>query len=772
MSAAIERIGTSVPRRDDAALLRGEGRFISRLARRDDLRLLVIRSPLPHGVLNGVDLGAALATPGVLLGLTASDLARNGPLPAADLTGQSLPAHQTVLAADRVRYVGEPVAVLVGRDFAALRAAARLVRLDIAPLPPLADIGSALHPGAAPLRDGMANGVHRLSHDVGDVDQAFGAASLRLSGTFRFHRVAAMPLEPRGVRAWTDSGSGQLHVCATTQIPGAARDALAQLLGCDGSDIVYEPVALGGGFGCKEAFYPEEVLVAAAALRLGRAVRWQETRPEHFVGTVHGRDSRVDIRIALDAAGIVTALELDGQSDIGAGYSFASNSPGAAMGAMVRGPYRIPNHRATTLSVTTNKAPLNVYRGAGHPQAVFAMERMMDRAAAATGLDRLEIRRRNLIGRDGFPHDRGVSYPGAGRIVYDSGDFERCLDEAAEAIGYHGFAARRAAFEADHPHLRLGLGLAMLVELTSTGPDETVTLRADQSGRVVVETAAVEMGQRSAGALAQILSDLLALAPDRIEIRHGRPISRSGGGSFASRGASVIGAAVADGATRLVGTALLRAARQFGIAEDRLSWRDGGVDGLPGRNAPLELGELVALIGETELSVTGEVAVPMSSFASACHAAVVSVDVETGVVAVLDYAVAHDCGRLLNPAGVDDQIVGGVMQGIGATLFEAIVYDAQAMPRTGSLMDYPLPVAANAPRFHLRHVETPSPVNPLGFKGAGEGGFVGVPAALAGAIEHALRQFAVRLDDDGPYTPSRVLGLLRNTSSQPPSEST
>lgn len=772
MMALAQHIGSSVPRRDDAALLRGDGAFFSRLARADDLRLLVIRSPLPHATIRCIDLGQALEAPGIVLGFVAADLVRNGPLPAADLTDASLPAHQSVLATDRVRYVGEPIAILVGASLDALRDAARLVRLDLLPLPAVATIADALAPGAPLLRDGLANAVHPLHHDVGAVDQAFAEAELVLDGRFRFHRVAAMPLEPRGVAAWTDAATGRLHVAAATQIPGAARDALADLLGLDRDRVAYEPVALGGGFGCKEAFYPEEGLVAEAARRLGRRVRWQETRTEHFSSTVHGRDSRVHLRMALGADGVVTALDLDGQSDIGAGYSFASNSPGAAMGAMVRGPYRIPNHRATTVSVTTNKTPLNVYRGAGHPQAVFAMERLMDRAAAATGLDRVEIRRRNLIARHAFPHDRGVSYPGAGRIVYDSGDFERCLDEAVDAIGYGDFSARRAAFERDTPHLRLGLGLAMLVELTSTGPDETVVLRACRDGMVTVDTAGVELGQRAGSALTQILSDRLSLTPDSIRIHHGQPISRSGGGSFASRGASVIGAAVADGAARLVDLALERAARQFDIAIDRLAWRDGGIVGLPGRNAPLELGELLSLTGEAEFAVIGEVSVPQSSFASACHAAVVSVDVETGTVAVLDYAVAHDCGRLLNPAGVDDQIIGGVMQGIGVTLFEEIVYDGAAMPHTSSLMDYPLPVAANVPRFHLRHVETPSPVNPLGFKGAGEGGFVGVPAALAGAIEHALSAFAVRLDDDGPYTPSRVLGLLHSPAPQPPSEST
>ena len=764
---AILRIGASVPRRDDEPLLRGHGAFFSGQVRSSDLHLLVVRSPLPHATIRQVDLTAALAAEGIVLGLVAADLLRNGPLPAADLTETSEPAHQTVLAADRVRYVGEPIAALVGTSTAALRDAMRLVRLDLVPLPSVASIADALRPDATMLRDGIPNSVHRLHHHVGEPEARFAAAERVLEGSFKFHRVAAMPLEPRAAKAWRDGTTGKLHVTATTQIPGVARDSLAELLGLAPEQLCYEALSLGGGFGCKEAFYPEEVLVAEAARRLGRPVSWQETRQEHFQSTVHGREGQTIVRLALAADGIVAALAVEGQSDIGAGYSFAGNSPGAAMGAVVRGPYRIPHHRAETASVTTNKTPLNVYRGAGHPQAVFAMERMMDRAAAATGLDRAEIRRRNLIGRLSFPLDRGVAYPGAGRIVYDSGDYQRCLDAALDAIGYDAFGARRAAFETAHPHLRLGLGLGMLVELTSTGPDEAILMRADADGMVTIESASVELGQRSGSALAQICSDRLSIAADHIRVVHGRPISRSGGGSFASRGASVIGAAVADGAARLTETAVQRAATYFGVPISSLAWRDGGVAGVPGRNAPLNLATLLALTGEAALQVVGEFLVSASSFASACHAAVVSVDIETGVVAVLDYAVAHDCGRLLNPAGVDDQIIGGVMQGLGATLFEAIVYDSAAMPRTASLMDYVMPVAANVPHFHLRHVETPSPLNPLGFKGAGEGGFVGVPATLVGAIEHALSEFAVSLSEDGPYTPSHVLGLLRKTLPQP-----
>lgn len=760
-------IGGAMPRREDAELLRAGAPFFADLPRPDHAHMVVIRSPLAHGHILSIDVSAAQAVPGFRLALTAADLRRNGPLPSLDRSEASLPAPLTVLADGRVRYAGEPVAAIVADTEAAARVAAASVRLSLDALPAVLAPAEALETSAPSLHGEAGNAVHTLEHRVGDPEAAFASAALVLEETFAFHRVSATPLEPRGAAAELDPETGRLTIAATTQVPGIARVALAELLDRDVDDILYEPLRLGGGFGLKEALYPEEVLVAVAASRLGRGVVWQESRSEHFVGAAHGRQGSARVRMALDGEGIVTALSVDGLSDIGAGYGFAGNSPGAAMGGMIRGPYRIPAFQARTRSVTTNKTPLNVYRGAGHPQAVFAMERMMDKAARTLGLDRTLIRRRNLIGKDAFPFDRGVSYPGAGRIVYDSGDYERCLGEAMAAIGADGFAARRDAFEAENPGCRLGLGLAMVVELTSTGPDETVELSVDAAGRVQVATAIVAIGQGIESALTQVLSAALGLDTDDIAVHCASSLLRhSGGGTFASRGTSVGGAAVADGAEKLKRAAIALGAELHPEAGAALDWAEGGLVGIPGRNAPLSLAELVAAAGSERLAVTGSFTVPASTFASACHAAVVSVDVETGVVDVLDYAVAHDCGRVLNPHGVDGQIIGGVMQGLGATLYEDLAYDAAGTPLVRGLLDYPLPVAANVPRFHLRHVETPSPLNPLGFKGAGEGGFTGAPAAIVGAIEDALRDQPVSLTDDGPYTPARVLTLLRDACRQ------
>ena len=748
------RVGEDMPRREDVPLLKGDVRFFAASRSRAEAAMLILRSGHARGIIEALDVASAREVAGVLMVLTAQDLVGNGPLPCVDVSASPSSTFQTVLAEREVRYVGEPIAAVVAATREAALNGLAALRVTIVPRAPILSVEAGAE-------------VHVLRPAAGDADRAFAAADHVLAGSFNFHRVSACSLEPRGVEACVEGNPPRLIVRATTQIAVAARDHLAKLLCLAPEQVVYEPLRLGGGFGLKEAFYPEEVLVATAALRLGLTVRWEETRQEHFIASSHARQGRAHVRIALTRDGEVTALDVDGRSDIGAGLGYVGNSPTVMLGAMIRGPYRIPHFSTRTASVLTNKTPLNVYRGAGHPQAVFAMERMMDKVARTLGIDRVEIRRRNLIPRDAFPYPRGTPDPGGrGSIVYDSGDYERCLDEALAAIGAEGFEVRRTAHRHEHKTERLGLGVSIMVELTAGGPDETVALDVGQNGRVTIHSAPVEMGQGAESALAQVLSASLGIDVEDIVVRFGDNKNLpSGGGAYGSRGAAICGAAVAAAAEHLKGAAIGLAAEVAGLPAASLDWGDGGVIGLVGRNEPMRLDELLARAspGAVErLAVTGTFAVSGSNSASAVHAAVVAVDVATGMIRVLDYAVAHDCGVILNPRGVDGQIIGGVMQGIGSVLNENLPYTEDGRPLTRGLMDYPLPVAADVPRFHLRHIETPSPINPLGLKGAGEGGFTGTPAAMVSAIEDALREFGVELDDDGPYTPSRVLALIRD----------
>ncbi|MFV0245730.1 MAG: xanthine dehydrogenase family protein molybdopterin-binding subunit, partial [Qingshengfaniella sp.] len=719
--------------------------------------MAVLRAPVAHARINALDTQAATRMEGVDLVLRAADLPATPPLPMIGAEEDQGPARQPVLARDRVLYAGQPVAAVVARTARIARAARDRIELRLTPLPVRLKAETARR--APPLHGDTAS-VFTLTQQAGDPDTAFAEAALVLDETFHFHRLSHNPMEPRGALC-TGHRNG-LRVAATSQVPGALCAAICGELGLPATHVTFEPLRLGGGFGCKEAVYPEEILTAVAAQRLACPVRWAETRAEHFQAAAHAREGQARVRMALRRDGTITALTVDGLSDIGAFFGFGGLLPGCAMVGMVRGPYRIPGFKGRTRAIPTNKSPLNVYRGAGHPQAVFAMERMMDKAARALGLDRIEIRRRNLIPADAFPCDRGTAYPGAGPIIYDSGNYPACLDQALEAIGAADFPARRASHEATHPHCRLGLGLGMMVELTATGPDETVELIADASGRVTLRTGCIEIGQRAGNLLTQILSDALDLPADRIRIDHGCPVTGQGGGTYASRGAPVIGAAALDAATALKRAAIARHAAAQGLAPDQIRWTDGATQG-PEDTAPMDLGTLARLAGPDGLNVTGVFHVPQSSFASACHAAVVSVDLETGVTEVLDYAVVHDCGVALNPRGVEDQIIGGVLQGLGATLFEDLPFDDQGRPVPTGFLDCPLPVASNIPRFHLRHVETPCPFNPTGAKGAGEGGFTGTPATLVSAIDDALSAFDLRLTDDGPYTPSRVLDLIQSS---------
>ena len=478
------------------------------------------------------------------------------------------------------------------------------------------------------------------------------------------------------------------------------------------------------------------------------------------------------MRAALDAAGIVTAVEADCLADIGAAYSLFSNTPSAAV-ATLRGPYRIPHFRSRSRSVVTNKTPLNVYRGAGYPQATLAMERIMDIAAARLGLDRAEIRRRNLLQPEAFPVDRGVAYPGCDTMVYDSGNFPALLDSTLEAIGYRDFAARRERAAEAHDNaaaaeVSLGLGLAFVVEMTAGGGVEPARLRLKADGRLQLLSGITAIGQGSETTMAQILSDHLGLPTDMIEVLAGdTDDSPDAPGTFASRGATMGGNAACR-----AGDALIREARQLaaelrGLHVDDVAWKHGAL-ALRGSDQPLTLtslrhaAEARGIDARRRLDVTARFDDSGAGYASACHAAIVSVDRATGVIRVLDYAVTHDCGRVANPLLVDGQIMGGVVQGLGASLFEALEYSGAGLPLCKTYMDYVLPSAATAPRFILRHIETPSPLNPLGMKGAGEAGCSGAAAAIVNAIADALGPEVTLPGGSGPFTPPLVLELLHN----------
>ncbi|MET0314435.1 MAG: xanthine dehydrogenase family protein molybdopterin-binding subunit, partial [Hansschlegelia sp.] len=541
--AAGRLVGTPVPRMEDARLLLGQARFVADIEAPRMLSMAVVRSPSAHAALNAVDVSAALAVPGVRLALTGEDIVSFGKLPSIDLSGPGNVAMQRMLAVGRVRFAGEPVAIVVADDPWIASQAAALVRLDLTELPFVLDAEQAAE-GQSPTvlyPELGSNVIHTCRQSVGDPDAAFAAAHLVVEETYRIHRYVAAPMETRGVLADPTGQGGRVTLTSSTQFPHLLRAFLAGVIGMAEADIRVIAPDVGGGFGVKCEFYPEEALAVVAARKLGRPVKWIETREEHFVATTHAREQVHHVRAAVDADGIVTAVTLRSVTNNGAVAATLSVTPASISSAMLRGPYRIPNYRAESQSVVTNKTPLAVYRGAGHPQAVLCMELTMDRIARETGIDRVELRKRNMLTPADMPSDRGTAIVLAGAVVYDSGDYPACLDRALELAGWADRAAREAEVRARG---RLpGTGIACFVEETAIGPYETGHVRVDGGGKVTVLTGASPHGQGTATAIAQLVADELEIGMDSIVVRHGdTDVVTDGVGTFASRGGAIAGA--------------------------------------------------------------------------------------------------------------------------------------------------------------------------------------------------------------------------------------
>jgi carbon-monoxide dehydrogenase large subunit len=768
MNASTRGFGQRRQRREDMPLLNGTARFLADLIEPDMAVMRVIRSPHAHARIRRID-GAELEHDSRCLGfLTAADLPPNlGLLPAEDLLPTSAAVHHPILAQDIARYAGQPLAIVLARDAYDADDLAERVPIDYEELEPVMNVDAALGRGRTPTLlypDLGTNVVHETNQLVGDPDGAFARAAVVIEQVFAFPRVTACSMEMRGAIARLEPDTGRYLVHSSTQIPQVLRNELARISGVPRERLRVVAPAVGGGFGAKEAIYPEEILVLLAAMRWGVAVCWTEDRAESFSATVQGREEQLVVRAAVTHDGIVTALEADCLADIGAAYSLYSNTPGAAI-ATLRGPYRIANFRSRTRSLVTNKPPLNVYRGAGYPQATLAMERLMDRAARRLGLDRADLRRRNLLAPDEFPVARGVSYPGCAAIDFDSGNFPLCLNSTLDAIGYGGFESRRQAVSDGHA---LGLGLSFVVEMTALGPKEPARVRLREDGKLDLLSGITPIGQGSETTLVQVLADHLGLPEPLIVFRGGdTDDAPDAPGTFASRGATMGSAAACAAGSRLVEQARRLLAELRNVALENIVWTQGALLDRCGTAPPISLEELGTLAhaagidATRRLDATAEFEGTGDAHASGCHAAVVAVDLATGIVLVVDYAVTHDCGRVANPLLVDGQIMGGVVQGLGAALFEELVYDAAGVPLVRGFGDYVLPTAATVPNFMLRHIETPSPLNPLGMKGAGEAGCTGAAAAIVNAIADALAPFGVAPVGAGPFSPSHIRTLLR-----------
>ncbi|MFS0691556.1 xanthine dehydrogenase family protein molybdopterin-binding subunit [Streptomyces nitrosporeus] len=775
-------IGRPVPRVEDDRLLRGRGRYVDDIALPGALEAAFLRSPHAHARIDSVDVSAALAAPGVLAVWTGADLAdlppmlnkeelRIPPGLAALLDPVVRMTPMPLLAREKVLYVGQPVAVVFAENRYLAEDALELVEVAYTPLDVLVDPELSLGAGAPLLHPDLPdNTAVAVAARTGDPDAAFAGAHTVVRERFEAHRYVASPIETRAVSAQVDPYSGRLTIWSGTQTPHRVRDAVAHTLGLEPSSVRVVAADVGGGFGQKGVLYVEELVVPQAARVLGRPVLWREDRNENLTAASHAREQIHHIELAADAEGRIVGVRDRILVNFGAYNMTGLVVPYNSLCHLL-GPYRVPNVDIEVTGVLTNTTFSTPYRGAGRPEAVFAMERAMDRLAAELGLTPEELRARNLVGPEEMPYATGLVDRSGNPQSYDSGDFPELLRRAVAKADVAGVRARQREGARDGRHL--GIGFAMYIEATGLGPFETARIDLAPSGRVRLAIGAPSQGQGHRTSMAQIAADAIGVPLDVIDVTGGdTEATPFGVGTIASRALVNAGNAT-HRAGRLVREKIIEAAaRRLGLPADGLVLSEGVVTpkepGGPSIGLP-ELAGRAPLPGTpeptdgrhgTEISETVHFRPPGFAVASGAHAAVVEVDEHTGAVEILHYVVVHDAGNIVNPMIAEGQVTGGIAQGIGGALYEEMVYGPDGQPRTGTYMDYLVPTSSEIPDLDMDELFTPSPMNDLGVKGLGEGGAIAPQAVLANAVEDALRSFGPVVRR-GPLSPSRVRELIR-----------
>ena len=785
-----QMVGERVARREDPRLLRGEGRYLDDMGH-GALAAAFVRSPHAHARIVDIDVTAALDVEGLIAIYTHEDLpervAQRVPL-LIPHPALHAPLTAYALARETVHHMGEAVAMVVATDRYVAEDIVDRIRVDYEPLPAVVGVERAARADHA-VHDGIADNISaHMVQQVGDVDHAMAAAPQQLQLRLEIERSASTPLEGRGVLARWDAEDDSLRVYSSTQTTTSVRAALAAML--DLADAQVEVIApdVGGGFGVKIMHpWPEELLVAWAAVHLGQELKWTEDRREHFIASAHERGQIHDVTVGFDDDGRILALDVKFLHDNGAYTPYGIIVP-IITSTQLPGPYKVPNYRVEFTSLYTNTVIVTPYRGAGRPQAVFCMERTIDAVAAALGMDRADVRAANFVQPDEFPYDIGLVFQDGRPAIYDSGDYPTLLDKVKALIDWDGFAARRA--QAAEDGRLLGIGLATYVEGTGVGPYEGAHIHVETNGRVMVSTGLTTQGQGHETVFAQIVASELGVPLEQVHVTTGD--TRRFGyavGTFASRAAVMSGNAIALAARAVKDKARHVAARALEANPDDMDVSDGVVhvkgspaDGIPLNQVavlsnPLRYSFSEAAQAATQFTLPSDpdappvaegeepglegrayYSPPRSTFASGMHAAVVEVDPDTAQVEILDYAVVHDCGTLVNPRIVEGQIHGGVAQGIGGALYERMAYDEHGQLLNASFMDFLMPYATEIPQVRTDHLETPSPLNPLGIKGAGEAGVIPGAAVIAAAVSDAVGMQIMRM----PLAPDELFALLRS----------
>lgn len=765
--------GASIRRKEDPRLLRGDGRYLSDIKLHGMVHAVFIRSPHAHALIRGIDSTAAVADPRVVCVITAADLpAGLPPLPCIDAEETTKPFNQPVLATDEARFVGEPVALLVveGDRYIAEDIAA-LVEVDYEPLPAVSTADAATAPDA-PLVHFETNVVDVLEYSLGDAPAALAAAPHTLSERFTTQRYAGTPLETRGVIVEWDEPRQGLTMWSSTQVPHSLKATLVGYLGVPENAVRVIAPDVGGAFGVKLQPYPEEVVLGLAARQVGRPIKWVEDRYEHFLASTHGREQYHDVDVGYDDDGRILAIRDHAVTNTGAYLQRLTLVEPFIGVSMLTGPYVIEHQQLVSTVVMTNTTPLNPFRGVGHVQAAFTMERIIDVVAAAVGIDPGEVRKRNMFSKDVFPLHRGIGNVLAGEIIYDSGDYPECLNRALAAADWDEFRREQPKARAEGRHL--GIGIGFFVEETGLGPYESGRVRVEPSGQVVVFTGACSSGQGHDTVLAQVTADELGVDFDDIVVVHGdTDLVASGVGTYASRSAPIGGTAVRNAAGSIKTQAIRIASEMLEASPQDLELVEGEVrvKGSPassvslaqvaGRVAPGQ--SLPEGVDGYTLDATDVYHPETNTFSYGCHVATVEVDIETGVVTLLRHVVVNDSGTLINPLLVDGQVQGGVALGIGGALLEEISYSDDGQPLNANFMDYLVPAIGNMPEMVVEHMAVPTPLNADGMKGAGEGGAVGAPAAIANAVADALIPLGAKITET-PLGPETVYRALQDAS--------
>ncbi|MEE2954737.1 MAG: xanthine dehydrogenase family protein molybdopterin-binding subunit [Pseudomonadota bacterium] len=772
-------VGKGIKRFEDDVLLKGEATFIDDVFLDNMLHLAIVRSPLAHARIKSIDTAAALEVEGVIAVYTIDDLL---PVLSQERVPENFPSpgNRTdvgpyILARDEVCYVGEPVAAVLAESRYIAEDASLLVVVEFEPLPLVTNPKEASEPECSPIntRDSYeGNVIQSITLGHGDCKQAFGKAAHVTSVKLDQHRGVALSMECRGSVARFDPLRGVFTMWSSCQAPHSHRSILTFLLGLDEAHVKVVVPNVGGGFGPKLLFYPEDAVISAASILLGRPVKWQEDRREHLLTTTQERDQHWEVEIGADRNGKILGIRGQLYHDQGAYTARGYNIPFSAA-TTILGPYIVPNYQMKVVVAHTNKVPATSMRGAGHPQGCFTMERLLDRLADTMDLDRTEVRERNLIPYSEMPYKQPLKTQAGQPIIYDSGNYQKCQQDLLEAFKYKEFKGRQAKARSNGKYI--GFGMANYVKPTGRGPFETGLVRIGTSGTISVYSGGIAMGQGFQTAMSQIVADQLGVDPGQVTVIHGDTQNISQGfGGFASRQTVCAGSSIHLAATTLREKVLTVAGHLMEASVEDLELRDGKVfvKGVPGMEVAFKdiAGAVAGVPGyalpdgitpglEAEASFLPE----NVTYANGAHGVEIEVDVGTGAIKLVRYVIVHDSGVLVNPFIVDGQVHGGVTLGVGHALFENMIYDDEGQPQTTNLAEYLIPTAPELPNYEIIHHESPTNRNPIGVKGVGECGVMTVAPAILSAIEDALKPFNVNLDFY-PISPAELVSKIQNAA--------